>query len=164
VCLGAVAAVPVARASGSFQGAGARVAVVALVALVAALVLGWSLLVPGAMAIAAGLYAAQLAVDDAALDTAAPVVAVALVLVAELAYWSLEERERVPGDPGDALRHATFVSILAIAALLLGAALLALVDVVRAESLALDVLGAAAAAAILLAIALAAGVRGRSNR
>ena len=163
-CVGLVAAVPVARASGSLQNASVRVAAVALVVLFAALVLGWSPLVPVAIAIAAGSYATQLAVDDAALDTAAPVVATALVLVAELAYWSLEERERVPGDPGDGLRHATFVAILAIAALLAGAALLALVDAVRAESLALDVLGATAAAAVLAAVVIAARGRSRTSQ
>jgi hypothetical protein len=155
--------VPVVRASGSLQSAGVRVAAIALVVLIAALVLGWSFLVPGAIAVAGGLYAAQLAIDDAALDTSAPVIAAGLVLTAELAYWSVEERDRAPGDPGDGLRHGAVVAMLAIVALLVGAALLALVDAVRAESLTLDLLGAAAAAAILVGVALAAGVRGRSG-
>ena len=154
---------PVARASESFQVVGVRVAAIALLVLIAALALGWSPLVPVAIATAGGLYAARLAVDDASLDVAAPVVATGLFLVAELAYWSLEERERVPGDPGDGLRHAAFVALLAVAALLVGALLLALVDAVRAEGLALDVLGAAAGAAILAAIALAARGRGRTG-
>jgi len=156
-----VAAAPVVRASGSLQSAGVRVGAVAVIALIAALVFGWSFLVPGAIALAGGLYAAQLAIDDVALDASAPVIAAGLVLTGELAYWSLEERDRVSGDPGEGLRHGAFVAILAIAALLVGAALLALVDAVRAESLTLDLLGAAAAAAILVGIALAAGVRGR---
>lgn len=158
-----MAAVPVARATGTLQSAGVRVATVAAVALIAALVLGWSFLVPGAIALAGGLYAAQLALDDTALDLSAPVIAAGLVLTAELAHWSLEERDRVLGDPGDGLRHGAFVALLVIAALLVGAALLALVDAVRAESLTLDLLGSAAAAATLVGIALAAGVRGRSG-
>jgi hypothetical protein len=141
-----------------------RVAAVALLVLVAALVLGWSPLVPVAIALAGGIYATQLAVDEAALDSAAPVIAAALVLVTELAYWSLEERDRVPGDPGDGLRHGAFVALLAIGALLAGALLLALVDAVRAESLALDVVGAAAAAAILAAVVVTTRSRGRSSR
>lgn len=140
-----------------------RVAAVALLVLIAALALGWSPLVPVAIAAVGGLYAAQLAVDDASLDAAAPVVATGLLLVTELAYWSLEERERVPGDPGDGLRHAAFVALLAVGALVVGALLLALVDEIQAEGLALDVLGAAAGAAILAAIALAAGGRGRTD-
>jgi len=153
----------VARATGLLQSAGVRVAALALLVLVMALVLGWSPLVPVAIALAGGIYAAQLAVDDDALDTSAPVIAAALLLVAELAYWSLEERDLRPGDPGDGLRHAAFVAILAIGALLAGALLLALVDAVRAESLALDVLGAAAAAAILAAVVVAARGRDRSS-
>jgi hypothetical protein len=140
-----------------------RVAVGSVVVLLAALVLGWSPLVPVAIALAGGTYGAQLAVDDAPLDVLAPALCVALVLTAELGYWSLEERERVPGDPGDGLRHGAFVALLAIGALLVGAALLALVDVVRAESLALDVVGAVAAAAVLAAVVLAARSRVRDG-
>jgi hypothetical protein len=161
VGLGVVAVVPLIRASGSFQPVGVRVAAVALVVMIAALVLGWSPFVPVAIATVGGLYAAQLAIDDAPLDTSAPVIATGVLLVAELAYWSLEERGRVPGDPGDGLRHAAFVGVLAIGALVVGALLLGLVDAVQAEGLALDVIGALAASAILAAVVLAA--RGRTR-
>ena len=154
-------AVPLLRASESLQAAGVRVVAVALVVLVAALVLGWSPLVPVAIASAGGLYAAQLAVDDAPVDASAPVVAAGLLLVTELAYWSLDEREDVTGDPGDALRRLPFVALLAIAALVVGGLLLVLVDVVQAEGLALDVVGAIAASAILATVLLAA--RGRAR-
>ncbi len=140
-----------------------RVAAAALVALVAALVLGWAPLVPLAIATVGGLYAAELALDDASLDAAAPVVASGLLLATELAYWSLEERERVPGDPGAGLRRASFVAVLGLGALLAGASLLALVDAVRAEGLALDVVGALAAASILAAVGLAARGHGRES-
>lgn len=152
---------PVARASGTLQDVGVRVGAAALVVLLAALILGWTPLVPAAVALAGAMYGIQLALDDEPLDTVAPVIAAALVLTAELAYWSLEERKRLPGDPGDGLRHAGFVATLGIAALLLGGALLALVDRVRAESVALDVLGAMAAAGALAAVVLAARGRGR---
>ena len=142
---------------------GVRVAALALVVLVAALVLGWTLLVPAGIVLAGALYGLQLAFDDEPLDSAAPVLAAALLLTAELAYWSIEERERIPGDPGDGLRHAGFVATLGVAALLLGGALLALVDRVRAESVALDVLGAIAAAGALAAVVLAARGRGRTG-
>lgn len=149
------------RAGGALESASVRVGVLALVVLVAALVLGWTLLVPAAVALAGAMYGIQLALDAEPLDTVAPVIAAALVLTAELAYWSLEEREHLPGDAGDGLRHAAFVAVLGIAALLLGGALLALVDRVRAESAALDVLGAIAAAAVLAAVVIAA--RGRAR-
>jgi hypothetical protein len=146
--------VPLARGSDAVQETGARVAAIALVVLVAALVLGWSPLLPASLVVVGGLYAAQLAVDDAALDTVSPVFAAGLFVTAELGYWSLEERERVRADPGEALRRAGFVAVFGLGALLVASALLALVDAVRAGGLAVDVLGAAAAAAALLAVVL----------
>lgn len=161
-CLGALAVVPVARASDSLQGASVRVAAVGLVALVAAVVLGWTALIPASILAVGGVYAAQLAIDDAPLDTAAPVYAAGLLVTAELAYWSLEERERLRGDPGAGLRHAAFVSGLGLAALIVGGALLAVVDAVRGSGVALDLAGAVAAAGALVAIALVAKQRSRA--
>jgi hypothetical protein len=137
-----------------------RVAAVGLVALVAAVVLGWSPLVPASIVAVGGVYAAQLAIDDASLDSLAPVYAAGLLVTAELAYWSLEERGRLRGEPGAGLRHAAFVAGLGLAALVVGGVLLALVDAVRASSgLALDLVGAAAAAGALAAVVLAARPR-----
>lgn len=136
------------------QEVGARVAAIAVVALIAALVLGWSWLLPASLLALGGLYATQLAVDDAGLDGASPLIAAGLYVTAELGHWSLEERERVPADPGEALRRAGFVAVLGLGALLAAAALLALVDVVSAGGLAVDVLGAGAAAAALLVVVL----------
>jgi hypothetical protein len=161
VCLGALAALPVVRASDSLEGAGVRLAAVALVALVAAVVLGWSPLVPVSIVLVGGVYAAHLAIDDARLDSAAPAFATGLLVTAELAYWSLEERDHVQGEPGDGLRHAAFVAGLGMATLLVASVLLALVDTVRTTGLAVDLLGAAAAAAALFAIAVVA--RGQSR-
>ena len=129
-------------------------AAVAFLALVAALVLGWPSLVPVAVALAGGIYALELAIDDVPLDVAAPAVAVGLLLAAELAYWSLDERERAVGDPGQGLRRAAFVALLGVATLVVAGVLLALVDALRARGLALDVLGAIAAVAVLVAIVL----------
>jgi hypothetical protein len=125
---------------------------VACLALLAAVVIGWPGLVPVAVATVGGLYAAQLAIDDAPLDAATPAVAVLLLLAAELAYWSLDERAVLRGDPGDSLRRLAFVVLLGIATAVVGAVLLALVDAVRAESLATDLLGAAAAIAVLATV------------
>jgi hypothetical protein len=129
-----------------------RVVAIAVVALVAALVLGWSWLLPASLLVLGGLYATQLAVDDAALDTVAPMFAAGLFTTAELGYWSLEERERVRAEPGEGLRRAGFVAAFGLGALLLASGLLALVDAVRAGGLAVDILGAAAAAAALLSV------------
>jgi hypothetical protein len=129
---------------------------VAAVVLLAAIVNEWSPLVPIAVAAAGGIYAVELALDDAPIDLAAPAIAVGLFLTAELAYWSLDESERIPGDPGDGLRRAAVVGLLGVAAFVVSSALLVLADGIRARGLALDIVGAAAAVAALAAIALLA--------
>jgi hypothetical protein len=161
VCTSALAALPLARASESVRDAGIRVMVVAFVALLAALVLGWPSLVLAVLLAVGGVYAAQLAVDDAPLDLAAPAFAAGMLVAAELAYWSIEERERVKGEPGDGLRRLAVVAGLAIAVLLVAAVLLALADAVHARGLSVDVAGAVAAALALLAVVLFA--RGRDS-
>jgi len=128
------------------------VAAIAIVALVAALVLGWSSLVPAALLLLGGMYGAELAIDDAPLDAATPLVAAGLLVTAELGYWAIEEREPVRADPGEGLRRVAFVAVVGLGALLVASLLLALVDVVRADGLAIDLIGAAAAAAALLAV------------
>jgi len=133
-----------------------RVVLVALVVLVAALVLGWAPLLPAALVLLGGVYAAQLYVDDATLDGAAPLFAAGLYVTAELGYWSLEERERVEAEPGESLRRLAIVAVLGLVALLISAALLVLADIGRTRGLAVDFLGAAAAAAALLAVVLLA--------
>jgi len=162
-CLGALAAVPLARASDDVVGPGVRVTAIAVVALVAALVLDWTPLVPTALVLVGGLYAAQLAIDDAALDTTSPAFAAGLLVTGELAYWSLEERDHVQGEPGAGLRHATFVAALGVVTLLVASVLLAVADAVRTKGLAVDLLGAVAAAAALFAIVLVARGHGRTD-
>ena len=97
----AVAGVPLARGQEQFEAADVRVAAVAFVALIAAIVRGWAWLVPASIALVGGSYAAELAIDDVPLDAAAPIVAIGLLLASELAYWSLDERDE--GCPTEAL-------------------------------------------------------------
>jgi hypothetical protein len=150
------------RGEDALQEVGARVTGVALLALVAALVLARAALVPIAAMLVGGLYGAELAIDDAPLDVAAPAVAAALLLAVELAYWSIEERYRWKGDAGEGARRAAVVALLGAGAFLVAAALLAIVDAVRAEGLALDLVGATAAAAVLVAVLIVA--RAQSSR
>src|SRR5262245_38237038 len=95
-----------ARGDDDFQSVGVRIAAVAFVFLVAAIVNGWHGLIPVAIVLVAGAYAAELAIDDSPLDLAAPAVAVGCFFTAELAYWSLDERLRASGAPGAGLRRA----------------------------------------------------------
>lgn len=151
-----------ARGDETFRTFAARVAAVAFVALVAGIVRGWTWLVPAAIALAGGSYAVELAIDDAPLDVGVPVVTVGLLLAAELAHWSLDERIRVPGDPGQGLRRAALVALAAAGALVVASALLALVDEVRGRGLALDVVGVLAAVAVVVTVLVAA--RDQSSR
>ena len=155
-CATALAALPLARAEDdALVEAGFRVAAIALLVLVASLVLGSPVLLPMTLFLLGGLYATQLAVDDATLDGAAPLVAAGLLATAELGYWSLDERERATVDPGENLRRVGFVAVLVLGALLVAGTLLAFVDGVRAGGIAVDLVGAAAAAAVLIVVLVA---------
>lgn len=140
------------RGGDVFQELGVRIGAVAFLALVAGIVLGWTPLIPVSAALAGGLYGAELAISDVPLDIAAPGVAAALLLCAELAYWSGEERTRWLGDAGDVLRRTAVVAILGASAFFVAAILLALVDAVRTRGLAVDLLGAIAAATVLATV------------
>ena len=147
---------PLARGDDAFREADVRVAAIAFLALVASLVLGWPTFVPVAVALVGGGYAVELAIDDAPLDLAAPAVAVGLFLAAELGYWSLDERSRTPGDRGQGLRRAALVTLGALGAFAVATALLALVEEIEAGGFALDLVGALAAVAVVLAVLVTA--------
>ena len=90
------------------------------------------------------------------LDTQAPLVAGALLAVAELAYWSLELRGPVVDEAGTYLRRIALLATLVLGVVGLGAIMLTLVEVVEAGGIAVDILGAAAALGALALLALAA--------
>ncbi len=138
-------------------------ALVALVALVAGLVSGKTALVPLALVLVGGIYAAELVAHDAPLDAAAPVFAAGLLVAAELAYWSLDERPRIREERGDGWRHLAQIACLGVVALLSSAVLLGTADVVRVRGVGVDVAGAAAAALALLTIVLFARGRGSAR-
>ncbi|HET8811577.1 MAG TPA: hypothetical protein VFM67_03170 [Gaiella sp.] len=125
--------------------------------------LGVQWAVPIPFVVVAGIYGAQLAVDDAPLDVVAPAFAAGLVMAVELAYWSLDTRDRVRGMAGDDLRRVAYVAALGVGALVASAVLLALADAIRARGLGVDVVGAVAAACALLAVVLFARGRGPTS-
>jgi hypothetical protein len=148
--------------AGSLSGAsdtaveiGARLAVISLLSLVAAIALGWSWLVPVSLVFLGATYATHLGVDDVPLDVKAPLLAAGLYLTAELAYWSLEERDDLRAEPGEGLRRVGVLAVLGIAALAAGGVVLAAADLTHVRGLATDLLGAAAAAAVLVVVVLA---------
>ncbi len=161
--MGALAALPLSRASGGTRETLVELTVVAVVVLVAGLVVGSPILVPAALLLLGAVYAVQLVRDDAPLDAAAPAFAAGLLVTAELAYWSLDERERVRGEKGEGLRHLAYVAVLGVTTSLVGAVLLAVGDAVRARGLGVDVAGAVAAALALLVVVLAGRARGTGS-
>jgi len=153
-CAAALSALPLARGSEDVRIGGARLAILALLALLAALVLGWSPFVPLSLALLGALYATQLRVDHEPLDSAVAVFAAGLIVTAELGYWSLEERVRVETERGEALRRLAFVALLGVGSALVAEVLLALADAIQVNGLGFEVMGAAAAAALLVTIAV----------
>jgi hypothetical protein len=133
---------------------GVRLCGLAFLSLVAAVVLGWSPLVALSVGLVGATYATHLAVDDPGLDAKAALLGAGLLLTAELAYWSLAERERVASEPGESLRRLGLLLAVALAVLGAGIALLIVSDAVRTGGLAVDLVGAAAAAAALLVVVL----------
>jgi hypothetical protein len=127
-----------------------------VLALIAGLLYAWPSLITAALIGIGGIYGAQLALDDAPLDLAAVFVGAGVLLTLELAHWSLEERERVKTAPGEAWRRLAFVCALGAAAVGASTLLVIVVDVVRARGLAIDLLGALAAAAAIVAVVVLA--------
>jgi hypothetical protein len=133
---------------------GVRLCALAFLALVVALVHGWSPLVALSAGLVGAAYATHLAVDDPGLDARAALLGTGLLLTAELAYWSLEERERVAAEPGESFRRLGLLLAVALTVLGAGIALLIVADAIRTGGLAVDLIGAAAAAAALLVVVL----------
>ena len=132
------------------------VTVAALALLTAGLVLSVPVTVPAAIALLGAEYVAILGFESDALDTRAPLVAGALLAVAELAYWSLELRVPVVDEAGTYSRRVALLATLVLGVIGLGVVLLTLVETVAAGGVAVDILGAAAALGALALLALAA--------
>ena len=86
------------------------------------LLAGRASLVPPALVALAAAYALPL---GAGVDGRAPVVAAALVLIAELAYWSLEPGIATAGDGSTLVSRGLFVAGVTLGALLAGTAMVA---------------------------------------
>jgi hypothetical protein len=130
--------------------------VVALTVLAAGLALRLPVTVPLAIAVLGAEYVAILGFEADALDTQAPLVAGALLAIAELAYWSLELRGAVVDEAGTYLRRVALLATLVVGVVGVGAVMLTLVEVIAAGGIAVDILGAAAAFGALGLLALAA--------
>jgi hypothetical protein len=132
------------------------VSVVALTVLAAGLALSLAVTIPFAIALLGTEYVGILGFEADVLHTHAPLVAGALLAVAELAYWSLELRTPVVDEAGTYLRRIALLATLVLGVVGLGAVMLTLVEIVAAGGVAVDILGAVAALGALALLALAA--------
>ena len=105
--------------------------------------------VGAALAALGGEYGLHLVLDAPPADGRAALVAAALLAVGELAFWSIELRRRAPREPGRQARRLGFELALALGGLVLAAAVLALADASRIGGAGIEIVGGAAAAALL---------------
>jgi hypothetical protein len=117
----------------------------AVLVLAVGLILRMSTTVPAAIVLLGGEYALTLSVEDSSLDARAAVVAAGLLMVAELAFWSLELRGEITDEPGSYARRMAVLALLALGALAFAGALIAVVDVAGRGGLGIELAGAVAA-------------------
>jgi hypothetical protein len=141
------------------SGAALLAAGLAAALLAAALVLRLPVAIPAALILLGAPYVAVLGFEVDALDERAPIVAAALLVVAELAYWSLELRGTLADEPGTYLRRLSLLALVVVGTIVGGTAILALVAEVGTRGTAVDVAGAAAALGALALLAVAASRR-----
>jgi len=132
------------------------VTIAALALLAGGLVLSIPVTIPAAVALLGAEYVAILGFETDALHTQAPLVAGALLALAELGYWSLELRVPVADEAGTYLRRIALLATLLLGVVGLGAVVLTLVEIVAAGGIAVDIAGAAAALGAVALLALAA--------
>ena len=109
-------------------------------------------LLPWALALAGGEYAAYLVIREGTIDSLAPVYAAGLLLVAELAYWSLDRHVRGPGERL-LFRRTSLIVAACVAAGGVGGLILALAEFSVSGGLGLEILGVAAAIGALALLA-----------
>ena len=135
-------------------GLAAGVGLLGALILVVALVARFPGLVAWAVALLGAGYSAALLLEGGTIDAGAPLYAVGLLLLAELAYWSLELH--LPSDPGITARRVGRLVLIALVAGGVSALVLAASELAAEGGLGLEALGVAAAGAALALVALLA--------
>ena len=122
--------------------------------LAAALLGAWPSVIPGSLVAPAAAYAAELALrdDGATVDAAAPLYGAGLLLLAELAYWSVELRGPQREERRLVLRRAGALTGLALGSIILGALVVTITAVPLGGGVVWNAVGVAAAAAALALI------------
>lgn len=118
----------------------------------AALVLGWELLLPWALGVLGAEYAISLFVAGGGRADAAPLVGAGLVLLGELVSWSLALRTRMRTERPVFLLHVWTLVLAVVASLAAGAMLVALAASDVGGGLAWTGIGTAAAVGAVLLV------------
>jgi hypothetical protein len=129
------------RLSGVVGGIG----LAAVIFLAAALAGRFEGLLPWALVLAGAAYAAFLVIRGSTIDAYAPIYGAGLLLVAELAYWSMEHRRASPPHEGLAVRRGTLVLAGCVGAGGVAGLILAMAELSISGGLWLEALGVAAA-------------------
>ena len=122
---------------------------IAVVALALAVVAATPALVPVSAALLGAGYGSALAIESRPLNLAAAIVAAGLLLMCELAFWSLELRAAIAAEPGSRFLRLAFLLGLTACAVALCGVVLASVDLTTTGGLAIEIVGASAAIALL---------------
>jgi hypothetical protein len=130
--------------------------VAAVIAVVGAVVLGRPEPLAAALVLLGASYAVILVIDEPPLDGRSAIVGALLLAIGELGYLSLGSRTAVTDEAGTLPRRVAWVMTVALLALAGGATVLIVVDLFRAGGIAVEVLGAAAAATTVGLLVLAA--------
>jgi hypothetical protein len=145
------------RASpGVHRGILVAVGVPALAALLAGLALRWSGALTGALVLLGAQQAVRLAIGNDVLDEWAPLTAGALLLTAELAWWSIEPRIRAWSQHHLALRRLLGVLLMCLLAAGVGAAMLVAAGSSLSGGVPLELLGILAATGAVAVLAYVA--------
>ena len=124
----------------------------AVILLVVALATRLPGVVAWAIACAGGAYAVSLLLTGGTIDGFAPLYAVGLLLISELAYWSLELQ--MPAEPGIVNRRAGRLALLLLVSGGVSALVLAVSELATEGGLALEALGVAALGGALALVAV----------
>ena len=134
----------------------------AAVLLVVAIATRWAALVPLVLVALVAEYAFVLVTRSEAVDAGAPLYAAGLLLLAEVAYWSLEPAAGAP-DRGLFARRVATTAALALGGLAVATFVLVVAALPVAGGLALEALGIAAAAGALGVVAWLAAASTRQE-
>ena len=116
--------------------------------------MSWTSGIAPALALLAGEYAVSLALRDlGTVDTAAPLVGAGLLVLAELAYWSVELGGPGREETGLLVRRLAALTMLACLSVGLGALVVVVTALPLGGGLLWDAIGVVAAAGVLAVVA-----------